>query len=254
MHRTMLKDFIRNDELELLLLDPSYLMLGDEGDSASNLFKMGRVLAGVSSIIAETGCSIILCHHHRKNRPQNQKRHEPPDLAELTQSGAAEWARFWLLLGTREEWDEHAGSHKLWMRAGGSAGHSGLWCVDAREGRRSDPGGRVWEVAVTSASDSRKDEQGDAEQRAAEKRERIEDEQRAKLVEVMQRYPLGETKTTLKSESGLKPEPFATALHTLRQQGRIEDCQIKKNHRTEDAMRYIATPGARSVPVGTAQD
>ena len=95
----------------------------------------------------------------RAGEPQHQGpfqrlvRFDPPDLAEVSMSGFMEWARFWCLLGQRQEWDEEAGQHWLWLRTGGSAGHAGLWHLDVTEGKRSDPGGRRWESSIVRASE-----------------------------------------------------------------------------------------------------
>ena len=144
-----LMKFIGDQALEVLIVDPAYLCL-DLGDDARNLFAVGKKLRELTDIQHETGCTIALIHHNRKSI------NDPfaiPELETISWSGFQEWARPWLLIGRRELYDpERAGSHRLWLNVGGSAGHSGCWAVNIEEGSQRDEGGRRWQVTVQGAS------------------------------------------------------------------------------------------------------
>ena len=61
-----MKEFVEGDELDVLFLDPTYQMF-PVGDSAGNLFIAGNLLRSVTELGQQTGCTIILAHHNRKN-------------------------------------------------------------------------------------------------------------------------------------------------------------------------------------------
>ena len=106
--------------LKVLIIDPAYLCL-DLGDDAGNLFTVGKKLRELTDIGHATGCTIIIIHHNKKSI------NDPfaiPELESIAWSGFQEWARQWLLIGRRELYNaERAGSHRLWLNVGGSAGH-----------------------------------------------------------------------------------------------------------------------------------
>ena len=132
-HLSALEQVIREQQLEVIVIDPLYLSLlsAETAGSAGNIFAMGAALEPLSRLAQATGCTIILLHHFRKSGipdPEN-----PAALEELSQSGAAEWARQWILLQRRTPYVSD-GRHDLWLRAGGSAGHSVLVAVTVVEG------------------------------------------------------------------------------------------------------------------------
>ena len=97
---------------------------------------MGAKLSGLTKLGQETGCTIILCHHTRKNQKGPMDLFEPAELEDIAWAGFPEWARQWLLLSRRRKYDpEQGGHHELWLNVGGSAGHSGLWGVKLRRAR-----------------------------------------------------------------------------------------------------------------------
>ena len=69
-------------------------------------------LAPLSEVVGQTGATMVLLHHYRKNRPDNGD--EPADLQDLAMSGMMEWSRFWLLLDRIEPY-ANDGVHKLWL-------------------------------------------------------------------------------------------------------------------------------------------
>ena len=150
-HLEALRKFITDDELEVIAVDPAYMCI-PEIDHA-NLFAVGEKLRDVSQVCREAGVLLLLCHHCRKTKVDP---FAPPELEDIAWAGFQEFAREWLLVGRRELYQPGTGEHRLWVSAGGSAGHSSLWAVDIREGTRETEGGRFWQVEVLRADEARR--------------------------------------------------------------------------------------------------
>jgi hypothetical protein len=229
-HLDALKRFIVDDALEGLIVDPTYLALCDIGSDSSNVFKMGAVLGPLTEMIQQTGCSIILVNHNIKGRAKDIARFDAPDLAEVSMSGFMEWARFWLLLGPRQEWSEDDGKHWLWLRTGGSAGHAGLWHLDVTEGKRSDPDGRRWETSVVGATEGQRNvEQAKAAAKADAKRKAAE-EWKTKVVKAAGEFPHGETEKQLRARSRLRTNQFNEAFDDLAADGTLVQVELRKSN------------------------
>jgi hypothetical protein len=178
-HMAYLSRMLALKGVQVFILDPLYLTLlaGVQGDPrlASNLYAMGPLFQNVTGACLNAGATPILVHHTQRAAARSR---EPLGLEDLAYSGVAEFSRQWILMSRRVDYDgSRPGSHKLWMNAGGSAGHGGLWAVDIEEGEADDDlDGRQWDVTVstpTAARQSLKDE------KVAEKR-RKKVEQQAK--------------------------------------------------------------------------
>jgi hypothetical protein len=237
-HLDALEETIRAHGLKVAVLDPLYLCLlsPETAGGASNVFLMGSLLQGLTRLGQRTGATIILLHHFRKGGQIDEE--NPAGLEELAQSGVAEWARQWLLLQRRVPY-QNDGNHALWMRCGGSAGHSSLWGVNIDEGTIDpDTGeGRRWAVTVCPAADARKEAQRDKERRKAAEREQREGEHRARLLATLKTLPDGDTGKALRETSGLNTTNFARAMACLIQEGRAARCKVTKRNREEDAFK-----------------
>jgi len=229
-HLTALEAVIREQGLEVIIVDPLYLSLlsAETAGSAGNLYAMGAALEPLSRLAQATGATIILLHHFRKSGipdPDN-----PVALEELSQSGAAEWARQWILLQRRTPYMSD-GVHDLWLRAGGSAGHGSLVAVTVEEGL-IDPdtgGGRHWKVVVSNRAKAIADDKEKAAAEKQEKRETKEADRIAKIVAALEQHPEGETVRTLRDATGIDSPTLKPILDKLAQDGRVVECEVVKH-------------------------
>jgi hypothetical protein len=208
---------IEERELRCLMIDPAYMAIADANQN--DLVAMAKIFGPLGRIIESTGCSIILVHHYRKNSGLGTG---CPTLEEVTGSGFAEWARFWLLLNRRREWDDTTGQHWLWLVTGGSAGFGARWWLDVREGRSNDPGGRVWGPQVVAASEAERKEKADREAQKAEKESTNLEDARHKVLEALHQCPEQRaTKNRLKQLANIGDTKLATAISRLLAAGEI---------------------------------
>lgn len=240
-HMAALAEFIAEHQLEVLILDPTYLMMLGLGDDAGNLFVVGRFLKSLGELSQKTGCTPLLCHHLRKTRSEP---YEPPELEEIAWAGFQEFVRQWMLLGRRRKYDPaDGGHHELWMTVGGSAGHSGLWAVNIDEGTRQDAGGRRWEVEVLDAHEAYEQRaEAEAERgelRKQKQRQSQQDCDEQAVLAALELFPEGETKNTLRDAAGLSGRRFGPILARLMAKGLVEQCEITK----PNGQRYPAFRG-----------
>jgi hypothetical protein len=182
-HLHALREFCEADELDTLILDPTYLML--DGGDAGNLFIQGRMLRNLNNLCQQIGVTLLIVHHNRKTREQGIGKYDPPELEDIAWAGFQEFARQWLLLGRRSPYEDGSGTHDLWLRVGGSVGFSSLWGLDIDEGLPSDPSGRHWNVTVQSGHDIIAATRKERVDRRAEKQKREEQEGQKAIVEAM---------------------------------------------------------------------
>jgi AAA domain len=217
-----LGDALQRYAINVLILDPLYLSLlaGDpQGRSASNLFDMGPLLLSVASMAADCGCTPIFLHHFKKGLASD---YASAELQDLAFSGVAEFARQWLLLSRREQYEPGSGKHALWLSIGGSAGHSGLYALDVDEGTAGDDfTGRIWQIDVQPASDARA---------AAKKRQETEKRENdlAKALDTIRRHPNGETRRYLAEAAGMRFSAFNDAADELMKNNRVVACDVRK--------------------------
>jgi replicative DNA helicase len=241
LHTQALRQFIEIHSLEVLILDPTYLMMMSLGDDAGNLFVVGSLLKTLGDLAQQTGCTPLLCHHLKKSLAEP---YEPAELENIAWAGFQEFVRQWLLLNRRVRYDpDRGGHHELWMSVGGSAGHSGLWGLNIEEGTRQSVGGRHWDVAVTSASDAfheRREAQEMADEVCKERQmERRSEKQCKAVLRALRQFPDGETSRVIREAAGIGAKSIQGVLDELVADGLVVRCSVTKNKREEPAYRLV---------------
>lgn len=241
-HLAALADFIRNDEIEVLALDPMYLTM--PGDDAGNLFKTGELLRGLTKVCSDAGVTLIMAHHTRKNNLGDP--FSPPELEHIAWAGFQEYARQWWLLSRRESYQPGSGQHRLWFSVGGSAGHSSLWALNIAEGVYDGFTPRVWNVELLTAGDARDSaKQHQAEQRKlnaqAKFTSQVESDKQA-IEDALRGVPGHvETKSVIEARSGRSGKAFNEAMAHLLRAGKLNSATIKRANGQEYpafAMRF----------------
>ncbi|MFQ5734764.1 MAG: bifunctional DNA primase/polymerase [Planctomycetaceae bacterium] len=244
-HMAALRRFMVHNELEVIILDPTYMMMLGIGSDAGNLFVVGQFLKSITDLVRETGCTPILCHHLKKNVADP---FEPAELDSIAWAGFAEFVRQWMLLNRRVKYDpDNGGHHEIWMSFGGSAGHSSLWGVDVDEGTPQDEGGRRWDVEILTASEAYA-QRAEARQDIAEHRRRHQQDarherQRESVLEALRAFPDGETPRVIRESAGVSGNVAMKHLATLVEEGLAEECTVKKHTREERAFRLCRDDG-----------
>jgi len=229
-----LRKFIKDDALEVCFFDPMYLLLAGAAKDASNMFAMGDVLANLSQVGKDTGCSLIMVHHTSRGASR-LRGYDPPELGDSAFSGTAEYLRQWMCLGRRSQYAPDSGHHELWLSIGGSAGQSGLYAVDVDEGHLGeDFEGRVWNVAVMRPDEAREGQKTAAEQAKATRQEEQLASDKSIVLRAFARFPNGETKNTAADGAGISKGRFSVAVAELVNEGELEQIKIKKGKRAED--------------------
>lgn len=237
-HRDALRAAIRECDAKVCFLDPAYLCLlsGDtQGRQASNVFDMGSVLQGLADVGRDTGCGIVLAHHTRKNPAE---KFAIPDLTELAYAGFGEFARQWLLLNRRSEYEP--GRHELWLSIGGSAGHSSCWSLDIDEGVPDEFfNGRYWHTTVRSATEAIQRKRDDrAHQKENDRSSRLlADIER--LADLLRDATEPMTKNEIRDRLGLNDKNFKAAFAEILKRNLLDQTTKKAgNGQSYDAFTF----------------
>ncbi|MFI4874064.1 MAG: AAA family ATPase [Blastopirellula sp. JB062] len=220
-----LQAWIREYQLEVVLLDPLYLMA--PGVNPANIFAMGAILSRLSRSCLGEGATPILCHHTRKRVDRR-----PLDLTDMAGAGCAEFARQWLLLNRRRPYQAGSGRHRLWMTIGGAAGQESWWGVDIEEGRGEDSAARHWRTTVRDLPSLERDPE-------TQEQLPLEARLRRKIRAAFEK--LGEPavmKTRVKENSGLNGARFQSAWDAMIKSGEIIETELiqtgKNNQATQN--------------------
>lgn len=220
---------IDTHELRCLTIDPTYLAAA--GVKQNDLSAVAAMLEPVSRIIQDTGCTIIMVHHNRK---VSEIRYGCPTLEEITGSGFGEWARFWLLLNRRREWDDQEGRHWLWLVTGGSAGFGSRKWLDALEGKPTDPGGRLWEVEIVPAGEGEAREKAERESQKQTRETEQRDADKRKLIDILRKCDgRREVKSELEARAGMNGTRITRLLAELLESGDIVTARVKRGNGRE---------------------
>ena len=204
------------------------------GDRAGVVMAMGQIFANVIRLCSERGVTPVFLHHFKRTRADQCA---PGELLDLTQAGAAEIAGQWWLLTRRQPYDpDQAGEHRLWLSIGGRVGHSSLHALDIHEGRRSDPGGRRWEVEVYQASEAReaaRQAQQAMKQAARQaKQEANLETDRREIIGILAKRKALETKTAIRERASCgHGRRFDTAFASLVADGTIQQAKTEKDNK-----------------------
>ena len=173
--RDQLERYIVKYGLRALWVDPTYMAFAGVDDT--QLSQMAVHLRPISEIIDRTRCSIIMVHHNRKSPARQGEHYAEPTQDDIQGTGFQQWARFFVLLNKRREWEPNEGRHWLWFKTEGSAGFGSRYHLNLVEGRRSDPGGRVWDVELVEPFEGAEQERDDRE--ATKEAAKLDGERRA---------------------------------------------------------------------------
>jgi phage/plasmid primase-like uncharacterized protein len=234
-HREALESAVTSDALDVVILDPTYLLLSGVSDKASNYMVMADALALLTDIGERTGVTCIVVHHNKKTSDFTV-----PDLADISFSGTAEWAGQWILLGHRAPFDANAKSTKLWMNIGGRVGHGGLYGVDIDE---YSPDGPVWHATVTDADEAR---QGTADAKVAARTQEQERKLDAMVEKIKNAFrhatgkDLGKRELADRVGSDYRRKGFLEAVARMINHGELETVEVvTDNNRTTDGYRRL---------------
>ncbi|HMZ58938.1 MAG TPA: hypothetical protein PL048_09195, partial [Leptospiraceae bacterium] len=92
-------------------------------------------------------------------------------------------------------------------------------------------GGRKWHTALTSKHEIDGVDEAKREAAAGEKRDRRDDEQKAKLLKLLAAYPGGESGSLLRGKLKVGPPRFKELTCLLIDEGKVEQCKFEKNGR-----------------------
>jgi hypothetical protein len=206
--------------LKALFVDPTYKAFAGVDDS--QLSQMALHLFPISEIIDRTGCSIIMVHHNKKT-PRAGDHYAEPTQDDIQGTGFQQWARFFVLLNKRREWDPNSGQHWLWFKTEGSAGFGSRYFLNLTEGRRSDHGGRVWDVALTEPHEGAEQERDDA---AAIKEAAQMEKDRSAVCGVLVRHPEGVSWSKALRAAKVSSRRWDAVKETMLDEGDVVECDI----------------------------
>ncbi len=226
-HMSELSRMLQGEGIEVVILDPAYLMM--PGDDAGNLFKQGELLGQLNQVCLGNGATPVLVHHTK--RTGIEKKHKPLGLDDLAWAGFSEFARQWITLNRREDYEPGTGCHRIWLNAGGSAGHGGLWGVNIHEGTNTAAEGRSLDIKVVEPDAILTDRENRIEDTRTEKAsERIVSD-KSVITKALAKTPDGDTKTGIRDRTSLSTSRVGVAIAALLEDEEVVPCGVLKGGR-----------------------
>lgn len=192
---------------ELVILDPLYAF-HPSGVEAQNLYERGRMLAGLSSLVADE-TALIIADHFRKTGSADL------DLDSIAQSGMGQWADSWILQKHREKPDLDTGTYQLAVEFGSRQWGGSRWELD-------------WQLPAFSQLDEGQGDdiswtirRGDAGVNDRGRRGRGSPERRREILEVIRNNPFQFTKNQVIETVGGNKAAVREELAKL-----VGDCRI----------------------------
>ena len=184
----------------------------------------GQQLRAVSELCQELEVALLLCHRTRKGSGNDFR---PLQLTDAAWAGFAEHCRQWLLVNHRERYNHATGTHRLWLSAGGSAGHGGLWAVDVHQGHIDDCKGRGWQVTVSTPNDAKANAAGRKDdERLAEDTKKV-----IRAMTVLEKqHPEGNSKSAIREHAKLNGPRCDAAIKAAVDNGEAVSCKIKRSN------------------------
>jgi hypothetical protein len=202
---------IKKLKADVVVIDPAYLSLGLSSADASCQFTVGRILnQSLTHVSRETEATTVLVTHFRKDHRVGRN---PPQINDMAGAGFSQWARQWVLLNRRSQFNPNQpGVHKLVMSYGGSFGHVGTKELDIDEGRIDD---RDWNVSVRDASEGQPSQNNDRNVSTVESHKRS-------IIRLLTENAQGLTKTKISEFAGINTRNVTKALQEMVESNELE--------------------------------
>ena len=238
-HADAMGQLLRDNEIEVGILDCAYLCMPMDGGTASNVFLMGTLLRSLADVFVENNATMILLHHATKAAGSDG---QPIRLENLSFAGFREFSAQWILLSRHVQYVPGSGHHDLWLSTGGRAGHSGCWNLVADEGEYVPDAERRWDVAIYSRDEAQEQVNDRRAQIQQEKAEAALESDRRAIVGMMVKLKTPPTKTELRDRAPFGHGRFSRAFSSLVDDGTVEPLEIHKgNNRKYEAWTLRTT-------------
>jgi hypothetical protein len=159
-------------------------------------------------------------------------------LDDMSQSGFAEFARQWILLSRRKDYLDGSGLHELWMRSGGSAGHSSLWGIDVDEGSsKAGIAGERWEVTARTVNQIKQEKESEKSEEQKDKINPVV----SRVVDYLEKNPGGDTKTGIREALKLNNSNTTNAINMALAKELIMAGQVVKGNKSFDGFMIAQT-------------
>jgi replicative DNA helicase len=143
---------IRQQQLDVLFLDPLFLCMGSAGKDMANAALVGQTLMNANRAVTDEGCTLILVHHPSgdKLRRTSAQARDPLELTDLAYPGVTNFCRQWLTINRAAPYEHETRRSELWLNIGGSGLQAGgIYRAAITEGFVHN----LWQVRVQTQSE-----------------------------------------------------------------------------------------------------